>query len=154
MATAREESMTPDSPLPLIGRREHVDFPEWGLRRVRAKVDTGAYTSTLGVAGYELIESPEGLRAQVRLAPPRKTGLVREVELPVLRTTTVRNSGGGDERRPVVEATVRLGTVERRIQLTLTRRAGMRCLMLLGRRALTGAFLVDVSRKDLLRRES
>ena len=23
----------------LIGRREHVEFPEWGLRRVRAKIE-------------------------------------------------------------------------------------------------------------------
>jgi hypothetical protein len=46
---------------------------------------------------------------------------------------------------------VRLGPVEKKIQLTLTFRTGMRCRMLLGRQALAGDFLVDVTRKDALR---
>ena len=34
--------------LPLIiGRNELLDFPEWGVRRVRVKIDTGARTSAL-----------------------------------------------------------------------------------------------------------
>jgi hypothetical protein len=136
----------PTQPLPLIGRRERVDLPEWGLRRVRAKVDTGARTSALHVAGYELFETPGGgLRARVRLRS------ARVIEVPVLRTVAVRNSGGVCERRPMVETTAFLGSQPRRLQLTLTRRPGLRCPMLLGRRALAGAFLVDVSRKYLLR---
>jgi hypothetical protein len=137
----------PDPPLPLIGRRERVELPDWGLR-LRAKVDTGAYTSCLGVEGYELID---GQRARIRLPPRGRRQGPSEVEAPVLRTVTVRNSGGVEERRPVIEALVRLGPLERWLQLTLTRRCGMRCPMLLGRRALAGAFLVDVSRKYLLR---
>jgi hypothetical protein len=150
MPSPREESAPP---WPLIGRREYVDFPDWGLRRVRAKVDTGARTSALDVAGCELVETPGGQVARLRLALGRRPkGHVREIEASVVRTVTVRNPGGGLECRPVVETTVRLGSALRRLQLTLTRRAGLRCPMLLGRRALAGAFLVDVSRKDLLRR--
>ena len=51
------------------------------------------------------------------------------------------------ERRPVVEALVRLGPVEKRIRLTVTNRAVMRCRMLLGREALQDDFVVDVRRK-------
>jgi hypothetical protein len=67
-----------------------------------------------------------------------------------VRMTVVRNSGGTLEQRPVIEAVVRLGDVEKKIQLTLTCRSGMRCRMLLGRQALAGDFVVDVARKYVL----
>ncbi len=69
------------------------------------------------------------------------------MRVPVLRFVVVRNSSGVAERRPVVEALMRLGPVEKRICLTVTRRPGMRCRMLLGREALLGDFVVDVRRK-------
>ncbi len=131
-----------------IGWKEYVAFPEWGLRRVRAKIDTGACTSALGVAGYELEETPTGPVAVLRLILNRgRPDKVRELRVPVLRFAVVRNSGGVAERRPVVEALIRLGTIEKRIRLTVTHRSLMRCRMLLGREALQGDFVVDVQRK-------
>jgi hypothetical protein len=137
----------------VIGRKEYVAFPEWNLWRVRAKVDTGAYSSALGVAGFELIETALGL--QVRFHPParrrRSAGERPEVvEIPVVKLVTVRSSSGCLQRRPLIEPLIRLGSVTRRIRLTVTDRSGMRCPMLLGRQALAGAFLVDVSSRYLL----
>jgi len=34
-------------PLTIIGRRELVDFPELGLLKIEAKIDTGAFTTAL-----------------------------------------------------------------------------------------------------------
>ena len=45
------------SPL-LIGWREYVGFPEWDVRRIKVKIDTGARTSALDVAEYHLREVP------------------------------------------------------------------------------------------------
>ncbi len=137
----------PPTPL-LIGRKEYLAFPEWGVRRVRAKVDTGAYTSALDVAACEVEDTPSGPVAQLRLAlTPRRPEKAKVLRVPVLRFVVVRNSGGVAERRPVVEALMRLGPVEKRIRLTVTRRAGMRYRILLGREALAGDFVVDVRRK-------
>jgi hypothetical protein len=153
---ATENQATDTTTLPrsvrLIGRREHVDFPEWGLRNVRAKVDTGAYSSVLDVADYELFEVDGRPMVRVQPASRRRTGR-GTFEAPVVRLVTVANSSGAQERRPLIEALVRLGPVTRRIRLTIANRCRMRCRMLLGRQALAGAFLVDVSRKDLLRSE-
>ncbi len=137
----------PPPPL-LIGWKEYVVFPGWGLRRVRAKIDTGACTSALDVASYEVEETAAGPIAHLRLVLNRqRPDKVKEVRVPVLRSVVVRNSGGVAERRPVVEALLRLGPVEKRIRLTVTRRAGMRFRILLGREALAGDFVVDVRRK-------
>ena len=42
----------------LIGWTEYVDLPEWGITRVRAKVDTGARSSALHVENIK--ELPRG----------------------------------------------------------------------------------------------
>jgi hypothetical protein len=137
----------------LIGWKEHVDFPAWNLRGVKVKIDTGARTSALGVAGYELREAAGGgLVAHFRLALHRKyPERLAHVEAPVLRTVVVRNSGGVPEQRPLIETVLRLGPVSKRVRLTLTNRTGMRFPMILGRKALEGDFVVDVSKKYLLR---
>jgi hypothetical protein len=135
----------------LIGRKEYVAFPEWNLRRLRAKIDTGAFSSALDTDGYELVERPGGIIARIRLVLSRRhPERVRLVEAPVLRFTRVTCSSGVCEQRPVVAVLIRLGPVEKRIRLTLTNRATLRHRMLLGREALNGTFLVDVSRRYVL----
>jgi hypothetical protein len=151
--------MTPPPPpavcsgLVVIGWKELVDFPEWGLRRIRAKVDTGACTSALDATRYEFVA--EGNRKIVRLhlaLDRRRPERIILVDAPLVRLTRVRNSGGGREERPVVEALLAVGPVRKRIELTVTNRAAMRFPILLGRAALAGDFLVDVARAHLLRR--
>ncbi len=136
----------------LVGRRENVAFPEWGLTRVRAKIDTGAYSSALDVAQYELFEGEDGLpMVRLRLCGRGRSARVRIVEAPVVGTVVVANTSGARERRPLIEPLMRLGPVVRRIRLTVANRIHMRCRMLLGRQALADTFLVDVRGKDLLR---
>jgi len=138
-------------PLP-IGWKERLDFPEWGLKNVRVKIDTGACSSALGAADCELTEVDGRLTARLRLAlNRRRPERVAVVEAPVLRMVHVTNTGGGRELRPMIEALVRLGPVRKRIRVTVTRRDGMRFPMILGREALAGSFVVDVGKKDLLR---
>jgi hypothetical protein len=138
-------------PLRVIGRRERVSFPAWDLHRVRAKVDTGAYSSVLDVAGYELIEGEDGARVRLTIAPSkRRPDRLLCVEEPVLKMVRVRNSTGSQAMRPLIEPVVRMGPVTRRIRLTVHDRSKMRCRMLLGRQAIAGLFLVDVRAKYLL----
>ena len=119
---------SPPTPPPLvIGWKERLDFPEWGLKNVRVKIDTGACTSALGAADCELVEAGGRLTARLLLAlkrrRPERTVLV---EAPVLRMVHVTNTGGFREQRPVIEAEIRLGPVQKRIRLTITRRDAMR----------------------------
>lgn len=138
----------------VIGWKERVDFVDWGIRRVKAKIDTGARTSALGVESYWLCDEGGTLVAELRLAlfrkyPERKV----VVRVPVLKMVRVCNTGGQREERPLVEARISVGGIVKPVLFTLTRRDSMICPMILGRSALNGDFLVDVSRKYLLRVE-
>jgi hypothetical protein len=155
-----ENSLSPtpgeggDFPLPLvIGWREYVALPDWGIRRIKVKVDTGARTSALDVAGYTLRQvAGQGLVAELRLVLHRKKrNNWKVVQWPVLEMVAVRNSSGLREQRPLVETTLRLGPVLKRIRLTITNRSSMRFRMILGRKALENDFIVDVSKQYLLR---
>jgi hypothetical protein len=140
-------------PRHLLGWKEYVGFVDWPLRRIKAKIDTGARTSALDVLSYELHESPGGMLTTLRLAlDPRHADRTQEIVTPVLKMVVVCNSSGMREQRPLVETTLRFGPVTKRVRLTITNRAGMRFRMILGRKALEGDFVVDVAEKYLLRR--
>ncbi len=146
--------MEPKAARPLlIGWKEYIDFPDWDLRRIKVKIDTGARTSALGVVSYELRhEADRGLIAELHLALRRRhPEKLAVVQAPVLRMVVVSNSGGMKEQRPLIETRLRLGPVIKTVALTVTNRASMLFPVILGRKALEGDFLVDVSRKYLMR---
>jgi len=131
-----------------IGWRERVDLPAWGLSGVRAKIDTGARTSVIDVAQIETIDEGH-VRFEVvwRTKPER---LTKWVNAEAVRTSRVKPSTGELQERLVCITTVKIGELERQIELALVCRQNMRCRMLIGRKALAGLFLVDPSRAHLL----
>lgn len=131
----------------VVGWRERVDLPEWGIYAIRAKLDTGAKTSAIHVSDVEDVgEGRIRFTVVTRERPSRRS--VR-VEADIVRESRVRPSTGERQRRPVVMTTMRLGPVERAIEIGLVCREGMLCRMLLGRSAL-GALAVDPSRKYIV----
>jgi len=132
----------------LIGWRERVDLPEWGLRNVRAKIDTGAKISAIDVAQIE--DLPDGsIRFEVvyRLTPRRRT---KWVTASPSRSSVVKPSHGQTQERHVCTTTLVMGGVEHEIELSLVCRQAMLCRMLIGREALEGWYVVDPSRKYVL----
>jgi hypothetical protein len=138
----------------LVGWKEYVEFVDWGVRRVKAKIDTGARTSALDVVDYALRPADGGgLVAELRLALDRRhPERLTVVHTPVLKMVSVCNTGGVREERPLIETTLRLGPVVKPVQFTVTNRARMLFRLILGRRALAGDFVVDVGQKYLLRK--
>jgi len=137
----------------VIGWKEFLDFPEWGLKHIRVKVDTGACTSALGVISCTVVEGhPSGDWLHLLLAlSRRRPDRVIRVQTPIVGRVWVKNSSGWKEQRPVIEVLIRLGPIQKRIRMTVTNRSRMLTPVLLGRQALAGDCLVDVSRKYLLR---
>ena len=128
------------------GWREWADLPEWGITRVRAKLDTGARTSALHVTGLE--ELPGG-RVAFDVQPGHRSDRRIRVVTDVVRKARVRSSNGASSTRPVVRTRLRIGTVEREIELTLVDRGAMLHRLLVGRTGLSG-IVVDASRRYVL----
>jgi hypothetical protein len=134
--------------LTTVGWREFVSLPEWGVNRIRAKIDTGARTSAIHVA--EICELDNGrVRFQVviREHPVRKTIWV---EADPVRVSVVKPSSGETQRRIVCRTPLHLAHLACEIELSLVCRQGMLCRMLLGRTALAGLVRVDPAHKYLL----
>lgn len=134
----------------VVGWNEYVEFPEWGIRRLGAKVDTGAKTSALHVEDIEELG-----RGRIRFSVVvHRTKRDRHfpVTTRVVRRARVRSSNGHYESRYFVRTWMRLGNVEKEVELSLVDRGKMAHRMLLGRQALQGDFVVDVSKRHLLDR--
>jgi len=138
-------------PTPSLGWREWVGLPEHGVDWVKAKVDTGARTSSLHAAGLHTFEMENREWVRFSVYPwQRSSADAVLVEARVLDRRRVRSSSGATERRPVVVLPVRIGDQVVDVEFTLTRRDQMGFRMLLGRQALRGRFLVDTGRSYLL----
>ena len=130
----------------LIGWTEFVDFPEWQIAGLKAKIDTGARTSALHVEDIE--ELGQG-RVRFHVMIGRRKPLRRKrVTARVIKTASVRSSNGSNEERYYVRTTVRMGGLEKEIELSLVSRDKMLFRMLLGRKALEHDFIVDVSHRN------
>jgi len=132
----------------VIGWSEYIDFPDWHIARMEAKVDTGARTSALHIADLEILPNGE---ARFHVILSRKPHVIRRVvQAPVLKWARVRSSTGDYRRRCFVKARVSIGPIEKEIELSLVSREKMVFRMLLGRKALEGDFLVDVNKRKVL----
>jgi hypothetical protein len=136
-------------PRTAIGWVEHVDLPEWRVFGLRAKSDTGARSSSLHV--YRLRDDgPHHVRFDVVIDAEHGHHRHRHaVRAKVVRRARVRSSNGQYEERIFVRTLLRVGSVERQIEISLADRREMTHRMLLGRTSLKG-LLVDPTRKHLL----
>ncbi len=141
--------------LKVIGRLESIDFPEWDLIDIDAKIDTGAYTSSLHchhIQSYEE-DGNEYVRFNL-LDPSHDTYNDKLFKLPIHRKKVVKSSNGSTEERFVVKTKVRLFDKLLTAELSLTDRSEMRYPVLVGRKLINGRFLVDVSQKYLTNKET
>lgn len=137
------DSSSPLVPLPCVGWREWVALPELGIKNIKVKVDTGARTSALHTFAMEFFERDNQEWVRIGVHPIQKSDREWFTEARVIDKRIVRDSGGHEELRPVIETAIYLGQHQFRAELTLTSRDNMKFRMLLGRKALENRFLVD-----------
>jgi len=129
----------------VLGWREWLALPELGIPAIKAKIDTGAKTSTLHAFRQEIFMKGGKEHIRFWIHPlQRRTRIELVCEAPVHDQRLVKDSGGHGEQRFVIMSTARLGKREWPIEITLTSRDTMTFRMLLARSALTqGHFMVD-----------
>lgn len=134
-----------------LGWREWGGLPQLGIKQVKMKVDTGAKTSCLHAFQLDPFERDGQTWIRIHLHPVQDNNDIEHVcEARVVDRRKVRDSGGHEEERFVVETELEIGGQCFPIELTLTNRDSMRFRMLLGRQAMCGRFLVDPQASYLL----
>jgi len=140
----RKRSRPKTPPTKALGWREWAQLPDLNVRAIKAKLDTGARTSALHAFSIKpfMRDGVEMVRFDIHPVQ-RSSASAVHAEAEVLDHRVVKNSGGHQELRPVIQTTLRIGDGEWPIELTLTRRDEMGFRMLLGREALRGRAVVD-----------
>ncbi|VXD21358.1 ATP-dependent zinc protease family protein [Planktothrix paucivesiculata] len=127
-----------------IGWREWVALPGLGIGEIKAKIDTGAPSSSLHAFDIHILEFKNKQRVRFKIHPiQRNTVNTVSAEVDLIEYRTVRNSGGLMELRPVILTNIEMMGKQWLIELTLTNRDAMGFRMLLGRQAIKGRFLID-----------
>lgn len=126
-----------------IGWIENVKIAEFEFP-IKAKMDTGAKTSSLGVTKIELFNKNgnEWVRFFFQGPMPEQVMLERRI----LRWTKVRRTNAPIQRRPVVVLPACLGGYYKQTQFTLENRETMNYAVLIGRRFLDDKFLVTAGK--------
>lgn len=126
----------------LVGARETIDLPELGLFGIVTRVDTGAQTSSLHVD--HLIENKSTSMIDFELHPDfHDINKTIKCTAKILDKKRIKSSNGDKERRYIINTLAVMGNLQWTIRLTLTNRASMNHLMLLGRQAMVGKIIVD-----------
>ena len=123
----------------LIGRREYVDFPLLAISHAEAKIDTGAYTSSIHCRHIEQINKDGKEVLEFKLMDDT----IHRVE--EYTQKFIKNSFGEKEERFIIKTLVHIGRKKIRTTVSLSDRGSMRYPVLIGRRLLKGKFIVDVS---------
>jgi hypothetical protein len=124
-----------------IGRTEFVGFPLIGIKKVVAKVDTGAYSTSIHVSQTKVedgilkfwIDSPENV-----------------YEFEEFKTITVKSSFGKKQKRYMIVTDIKIGKLTYKVHISLSDRKKMKYPVLIGRRFLKeNQFMVDVTKKNI-----
>ena len=130
----------------ILGRSDRVDLLDLKLENIHAKIDTGAYTSSLHCLRAEVVN---GVLEFVLLDEehPEFTGIIYRFSR--FKQREIKNSFGEAELRYVIKTKVRLFDHIIRAEFSLSNRGNLRFPVLLGRKTLRRRFLIDVTKKDL-----
>ncbi len=138
----------------LIGSLDYADFPEFNLLDIACKIDTGAQTSAIHCHRIRLIEvEGKEVIAFKLLDPSHRDYDDKEYRTSVFNERKIRSSSGHAEYRYVITTDIILFGKVFKTEFTLADREQMKYPVLIGRRLLKDAFIVDVSKKNLSYKE-
>lgn len=130
----------------IVGSEEWCTFPSLNIPAIKARVDSGAKTSSMHAFNIQSFKRNGESWVSFEIHPiqnDRKTTV--RCESPVVDRRYVKSSSGTREKRFVISAPLQMGGDVWEVELTLSNRDSMGYRMLLGREAMSGRMLVDPS---------
>lgn len=130
--------------LKIIGSEEWCVFNSLGVPAIKARVDSGAKTSSIQATNTKVVIRNNQEWVKFEVTPLQEN---RSITIPcearLVDRRMVKSSSGISEERLVVKTPVTLGEDTFEIELTLANRDTMEFRMLLGREALTERYIVN-----------
>ncbi|CAZ96122.1 30S ribosomal protein S6--L-glutamate ligase [Zobellia galactanivorans] len=130
--------------LKIIGSEEWCVFENLGIPAIKARVDSGAKTSSIQATNIKIIMKGTQEWVKFEVSPLQEN---RSISIPcqarLVDRRMVKSSSGISEERLVVRTAVTLGDETFEIELTLANRDTMEFRMLLGREALNERYIVN-----------
>ncbi len=134
----------------LIGRRERINLPELKLENLDAKVDTGAYTSSLHCHNISVVTKDKIKYLQFNLLDPRHSQYGKKVfKFSNFKQKKVKSSNGESETRYIIKTVVGIYGMDIETEFSLSDRSEMKYPVLLGRKFIKKAFMVDVTKTNV-----
>jgi len=134
----------------IIGSEEWCSFPELGIPAIKARIDSGAKTSS--IHAFNILpfrrEGQTWVSFEIHPIQNNRRTVIR-CERPVIDKRVIKSSSGLGETRYVISALLKFGDELWDIELTLANRDSMGFRMLLGREAMHNRLIVDPSEKCL-----
>jgi len=136
----------------IIGWREWVAFPELGIDKIKAKIDTGARSSALHAYEIETYKTRTGKRRVKFCVHPiqKNNKTIIACHADVIDQRIIKSSSGQQELRTTILTTLTMGAAAWPIEITLTNRDTMGFRLLIGRTAIKRLFLVDPQKSFLM----
>ena len=130
----------------ILGRSDRIDLPGLKLEDIHAKIDTGAYTSSLHCLKAEVID---GKLEFILLDEehPEFTGI--KYTFKKFEQREIKNSFGEAELRFVIKTKVKILNQIINAEFSLSNRGNLKFPVLLGRKILRHRFTIDVTKKDI-----
>jgi hypothetical protein len=134
----------------VLGRFDRVDLPDLGLYNIHAKIDTGAYTSSLHCQKAEVVN---GKLEFILLDEehPEFTGM--KFTFQKFEERLIKNSFGEVEKRFVIITPLTIYNEVIHTEFSLSNRGSLKFPILIGRKILRDRFLIDVKKKNLSYKE-
>ncbi|OOG47852.1 RimK/LysX family protein [Rhodanobacter sp. C01] len=129
-----------------LGWRERLALPQLGINLLKAKLDTGARSSSLHVDTLEEFQRDGVTWLRFTMHVGRRQPVHMSCEAPALDRRAVTDTGGRRTERWFIRSEVQLAGQRFSTDINLTNRRHMLFPFLLGRSALSGRFAVDPAR--------
>ena len=146
----RPARVTRTRPMLTVGWREWIGLPALNINAIRAKIDTGARSSSLHAKKIDMFDQDgeNWVRFEVVLDHAHERGRIPCVA-PVADVRSIKNSFGVSEERVIIRTLLRVSDGIWPIEVSLADRENMSFPALLGRTALRKHAVVDPGRSYL-----
>lgn len=131
----------------IIGWREWVKLPQLNIPFIKAKIDTGARTSSIHAFNLEFFTKEDIDYVRFTVYPEQRNSKSKiKTEAKIHEFRKVKSSNGHQTRRPMIITELELMGERWLIELTLANRDEMGFRMLLGREGFRKRVIVDAGR--------